>query len=144
MNQQLVMQSSICDLDTLGYDLKPFILEKWQPLVTLIWVCTITFKPAEQSRLQLSIIDPRRPSEAYLTGRGSACWSEWPRSSETVVCSHLEVEPVGSKHCGHLTVTMCPRHNIVRSRQRTALVRRTRLSDRIKCGSSEMPKFTPD
>lgn len=29
-----------------------------------------------------------------------------PRSSETVVCSHLEVEPLGSKHSGQLTVSM--------------------------------------
>lgn len=71
------------------------------------------FKPAEQSGLQPSIIDPRRPSGAYLTGWGSACCSERPRSSETVVCSHLEVEPVGSNHCGHLTVSMCPRHSLV-------------------------------
>lgn len=29
-----------------------------------------------------------------------------PRSSETVVCSHLEVEPLGSKHGGQLTVSV--------------------------------------
>lgn len=49
MNQQRVMHSSICDPDTRGHDLKPFILGQRQPHVTLISVCTITFKPTEQS-----------------------------------------------------------------------------------------------
>lgn len=47
MNHKLFMQSFVLDLDIEGQDLEPFILEKWQPHVTLIYACTITFKHAK-------------------------------------------------------------------------------------------------
>lgn len=75
MDHQLFMQSFVLDVDTQGQDLKPFMLEKWQPHITPIYVCTITFKHAKQTTQKLSIIDPKRPIEPYLTGQVSACWS---------------------------------------------------------------------
>lgn len=75
MNHKLFMQSFVLDLDIEGQGLEPFILEKWQPRVTLIYARTITFKHAKQTPLKLSIVDQKHPCEPYLTGQVSVCWS---------------------------------------------------------------------
>lgn len=75
MNHKLFMQSFVLDLNTEGQGLEPFILEKWQQHVTLIYACTIAFKHAKQTPPKLSTIDLKRPCEPYLTGQVSACWS---------------------------------------------------------------------
>lgn len=142
------MRSSLLDLDMEGSGPRTFRLGGVTATCQTD-LCTYYRFPARRNRLRskLSVTDPKRPREPYLAGQASACRS--PKSQGQVkqlsaVIWKRSLWVVNMLVNSRSVYIALPRHIIVSSRHCTAVLRCTSLSERIKCGPTEIQKLTPD
>ena len=133
------MWDFVSDLAGEGHGFEPFIFEKWQPHVTLIYVRFTTFKLTRHQTgsagslhrwpknvpvtrtLQVRSRPAGRNGQGQVKQLSAVIWKRSLRAVNTVVNSRSV--------CAAL-----PRHIIVGPRRRTVDLRRTRLSGWIKRG----------
>lgn len=101
---------------------------------------------AQQAPSRLSRISPSLTSHVPVNRssrvRSGPAGHIPPRSSGTVVCSHLEVEPLSSKDGTHGQFVQLFHATSLSNQDNTPVPRCTKMSERIKCSSVIMQKLT--